>query len=342
LIKGPYRSRNISSIVEEAHELGCRGVKEINLVSQDTTYFGRDKGRKDDLVRLLRRLIDVPRIRWIRLLYGYPEEITDALLELMKEEKICSYLDIPFQHADRRILKEMKRSMDERRALTLIDKIRKRLPDVALRTSLIVGFPGEGRREFKNLKTFVQTARFDHLGVFTYSPEEGTHSFRTGDPIPESEKLMRQEDIMRIQAEISSAINRKYLNQRLEILMEYPSHAAGKPLFGRARFQAPEVDGVIFIRDDSPASRRLKALGSIPNSVIIKQFSEVGRVTARPRPSSLKTPPAAPFAAGVAGTGAAPPIKVCFHHGIWDAYKPLEKVEIVATDVYDLHGKIVR
>jgi ribosomal protein S12 methylthiotransferase len=279
LIKGPYRSRRVSSILEEAQELGRRGVKEINLVSQDTTYFGRDKGTKDGLIRLLRRLVDVRGIRWIRLLYGYPEEITDGLLDVMAEDKICSYLDIPFQHADRGILKGMKRSLDGTRALALIEKIRKRLPDIALRTSLIVGFPGEGRREFESLKAFVRAARFDHLGVFSYSPEEGTDSFRAGDPILEEDKIKRQEEIMQIQAEISLAINRKYLNSLVEVVVETRSAGGSQTPFGRARFQAPEVDGVIYFRDSSTPPRRLR---------------------------------------------------------------PLEKVEIVAADVYDLHGKIVR
>ena len=280
LIKGPYRSRGISSIVEEAQELGRRGVKEINLVSQDTTSFGRDKGMKNGLVRLLRRLIDVPKIRWIRLLYGYPEEITDDLLEIMNEEKICSYLDIPFQHADRRILKQMKRSLDGKRALALVEKIRQRLPDVAIRTSLIVGFPGEGQRELESLKTFVQAARFDHLGVFTFSLEEGTESFRMGDPIPESEKLKRRKEIMEIQAGISAAINKKYLNRRVEALVENPRANGGKASLGRTRHQAPEVDGVVYIKD--------------PNCLAGRRF------------------------------------------------RSLEKVEIIATDVYDLHGKIIR
>jgi ribosomal protein S12 methylthiotransferase len=279
LIKGPYRSRSVSSIVEEAKELGRRGVKEINLVSQDTTYFGRDKGTKDGLIRLLGRLIEVSGIRWIRLLYGYPEEITDGLLDIMSEDKICSYLDIPFQHADRRILREMRRGLDGKRALALIEKVRKRLPDVALRTSLIVGFPGEGRSEFESLKAFVRTARFDHLGVFSYSPEEGTHSFRAGDPIPEGVKIDRQEEIMQIQAEISSATNRKYLNRWVDVIVENQSQAGGKETFGRAQFQAPEVDGVVHLRDCTRVPGRLK---------------------------------------------------------------PLEKVEIVAADVYDLYGKIVR
>jgi ribosomal protein S12 methylthiotransferase len=278
LIKGSYKSRAISSIVMEARELGRRGVKEINLVSQDTTYFGRDKGRQDGLVRLLRRLIDVPKIRWIRLLYGYPEEITDALLEIMAEEKICSYLDIPLQHADRRILKKMNRSLDGRRANALLEKIRKKLPGVALRTSLIVGFPGEGRREFEGLKKFVREAEFDHLGVFTYSPEEGTDAFETGDAVSENEKLARQEDLMQTQAVISAVISKKYLSQQVEVLIDNPGTAVGRASVGRARFQAPEVDGVIYVRDERPEPGRLK---------------------------------------------------------------PLEKVEIVATDVYDLHGKII-
>jgi len=278
LIKGPYRSRSLSSIVAEARELGRRGIKEINLISQDTTYFGRDKGIYDGLVKLLRRLIDVPGLRWIRFLYGYPEEITDDLLEIMAEKKICSYLDIPFQHADRRILRGMKRSMDGKRSLALIEKIRNRLPGVALRTSLIVGFPGEGRKEFEALKTFVRTARFDHLGVFTYSPEEGTGSFGSGDPVPEKEKTSRQEEIMRIQAGISAEINKKYLKRKIEVLIEHSPRRSGNPSWGRARYQAPEVDGVVYIQEN----RRMA-------------------------------------------------------HGL----KPLEKVEIVAADVYDLHGKIV-
>jgi len=278
LIKGPYRSRSLSSIVAEARQLGHRGIKEINLISQDTTYFGRDKGMNDGLVKLLRRLVDVPALSWIRFLYGYPEEITDDLIEIMAEKKICSYFDIPFQHADRRILRGMKRSMDGKRGLALIEKIRRRLPDVALRTSLIVGFPGEGREEFEVLKAFVRTARFDHLGVFTYSPEEGTDSFGSGDPVPEKEKISRQEEIMRIQAGISAEINKKYLKRKIDVLIENSPIRNGEPSSGRARFQAPEVDGVVYIQEN----RRMA-------------------------------------------------------HGL----KPLEKVEIVAADVYDLYGKIV-
>lgn len=260
VIKGPYRSRSMDSIVAEATRLGARGVKEINLISQDTTFFGRDRGRKDGLARLLRRLVDVPGIRWIRVLYGYPEEITRALLEVMKEEKICSYLDIPFQHSDPRVLREMKRGMDGRRALRLIAAVRKVLPDVAIRTSLIVGLPGEGEEEFSRLKEFVREARFEHLGVFTYSPEEGTDAFRLGDPVPEKKKRDRRNEIMAIQGEIVASIQKRYLHESFEILIDPSFAAVGDGIFGRARFQAPEVDGVVLIEESPSRPRALRPL----------------------------------------------------------------------------------
>jgi ribosomal protein S12 methylthiotransferase len=263
LIKGAYHSRSIPSIVAEATELAGRGVKEVNLISQDTTYFGRDKGREGELIRLLRRLVDVRGIRWIRLLYGYPEEITAALLEVMKEDKICSYLDVPFQHADRRLLKSMNRSMDGTRALRLIETIRRTLPDAAIRTSLIVGFPGEGRAEFLRLKKFVREARFDHLGVFTYSPEEGTGAFELGDPVPESEKARRRDEIMALQAEIAASVQQKYLQRRLDVLIDPLSSAGNKGIVGRARFQAPEVDGVVLIERGGKASEPIQPLEKV-------------------------------------------------------------------------------
>jgi ribosomal protein S12 methylthiotransferase len=263
LIKGAYRSRSIPSIAAEARELAGRGIKEINLVSQDTTYFGRDRRREGELIRLLRRLIEVPGLCWIRLLYGYPEEITPSLLEVMKEDKICSYLDIPFQHADRRLLKSMKRSMDGARSLRLVERIRKALPDVAIRTSLIVGFPGEGRAEFLALKKFVREARFDHLGVFTYSPEEGTGAFELGDPVPESEKARRRDEIMALQAEIAASLQQKYLHRRLDVLIDPSSSAGSSEFAGRARFQAPEVDGVVLIERSGPFTGPLRPIEKV-------------------------------------------------------------------------------
>ena len=279
LIKGLYRSRPVTSIVREAEELAAIGVKEINLVSQDSTNFGRDRGIEDGLVGLLRRLVEVPRVRWIRVLYGYPEEITEPLLEVMGEKKICSYLDIPFQHSDRRVLRLMKRSMDGKRGLALVDRIRRRLPDIALRTTIIVGFPGEGSKEFAALKDFVRTARFDHLGVFAFSPEGSTAAFCLGNPVPEPEKQRRRDEIMSLQAGISESILRKHLHRRLDVLLDGPGGKDVKTITGRTRFQAPEVDGVVHLRTDG---------------------SE------------------------------APPLRA------------IEKVEITATGVYDLRGKLVR
>ncbi|MBN2408702.1 MAG: 30S ribosomal protein S12 methylthiotransferase RimO [Candidatus Aminicenantes bacterium] len=263
MIKGPYRSRSMSSIIVEARKLGARGVKEINLISQDTTYFGRDRGRKDGLVALLRRLIEVPGIGWIRMLYGYPEEVTSDLLDVMKEDKICSYLDIPFQHSDRRLLRAMKRAMEGKRALRLIERARRALPDVAIRTSLVVGFPGEGKREFAGLKEFVREARLDHLGVFIYSPEKGTDAFALGDPVPEKTKIRRREEIMAIQSEIVASIQRKYLHERLAVLIDPSVAAAGALIVGRARFQAPEVDGVVLVEGGLPRGRSLRAIEQV-------------------------------------------------------------------------------
>jgi ribosomal protein S12 methylthiotransferase len=260
LIKGAYRSRPTSSIVEEARHLVSGGVREINLISQDTTYFGRDKGRPEGLSRLLEELVKIRELEWIRILYGYPEEITDALVEVMQEPKICSYLDIPFQHSDPVLIQKMKRAMNGRRALELLEKIRKKLSPVAIRTSIIVGFPGEGRREFEDLRAFVKEAEFDHLGVFTYSKEDDTDAYALGDPVEESIKQRRRDQIMEIQAGISSKKLKAYVGRTVDILMEGKWKDDPRFLIGRGRFQAPEVDGVIFAR---PVEQGNPALGPI-------------------------------------------------------------------------------
>ncbi|NIM58326.1 MAG: 30S ribosomal protein S12 methylthiotransferase RimO [Candidatus Aminicenantes bacterium] len=249
-IKGPYRSRSVSSILKEVEKLSLKGVKEINLISQDTTYFGRDQGLEDGLPLLIKELLNIQGIEWIRILYGYPEEISDSLLEMMRKERICSYLDIPFQHSDSKIIKKMKRGMDGRRALKFIQKLREKLPGIALRTSLVVGFPGEGKKEFEDLKKFVKEAKFDHLGVFAYSKEEGTDCYDLGDPVKESAKKKRIDKIMEIQSEISFENNKKYLNQSFDVLIEGIAKENPDILIGRGRFQAPEVDGMILI--DAP------------------------------------------------------------------------------------------
>ncbi|MBC7363981.1 MAG: 30S ribosomal protein S12 methylthiotransferase RimO [Candidatus Aminicenantes bacterium] len=252
LIKGPYQSRSISSIVQEVKNLASLGIKEINLISHDTTYYGRDRKIKGGLVKLLEKLLPVKGLRWIRILYGYPEEITDDLLEIMKEEKICPYFDLPFQHASKKVLKLMGRAMDSPRALKLIEKIRRQIPGAVIRTSLIVGFPGEGIKEFKELKEFVIKAQFSHLGVFTYSPETGTAAASLKETVSPAEKERRRKEIMLLQKEISRKFYRSFVGSELEVLLEEVEEKKGKRIGrARARFQAPEVDGLVLI-DDLP------------------------------------------------------------------------------------------
>ena len=230
LIKGPYVSRSVASIVREARTLAGLGVKEIDLISHDTTWFGRDRGMRHGLVRLLERLAGTSGIAWIRFLYGYPEEITGRLLEVMADPKICRYFDIPFQHADPGLLKAMKRGMDGARALRLLERIRAKLPESAVRTSLIVGFPGEGKREFAALRRFVREARFDHLGVFAYSPERGTAAYARPDTVSPEEKEERRREIMALQAGISRAHNEGRLGRTIDVLVEGPDRRDARTL----------------------------------------------------------------------------------------------------------------
>jgi ribosomal protein S12 methylthiotransferase len=223
-----------------------RGIREIVLISQDTTSYGKDRGLKDGAAKLLRKLARVDGIAWVRMLYGYPEEVTDALLGALTEEKVCPYLDIPFQHSDPGIVKRMRRGLDGGRALKLIERIRDRVPGIAIRTSLIVGFPGEGAKEFQGLMQFVREARFDHLGVFAYSPEAGTAAAAMEDRLTAEEKERRRGEIMELQAGISLARNRALIGSRMKVLCE-GLLPGGRGFSARARTQAPEVDGIVLV-----------------------------------------------------------------------------------------------
>jgi ribosomal protein S12 methylthiotransferase len=247
LIKGDYRSRSIPSIVREASLLADKGIKEINIISQDSTYYGKDLGLKNGLSSLLQELIQIKKIKWIRVLYAYPEEINDSLLEVFNEPNICSYMDCPFQHSNRTILNRMKRGMDGAQALRLIEKIRKQVPAIALRTTVIVGFPGEEKRHFEELKNFIHAAQFDHLGVFAYSREKNTESYGLGDMVDNETKINRMREIMDIQSDISSEKNRKYLGRRMEVIVEGRLEADPSLLVGRTEYQAPEVDGLVYV-----------------------------------------------------------------------------------------------
>lgn len=244
-IKGPYVSRSAASIVREARTLGALGVKEIDLISHDTTWFGRDRRIRNGLRALLERLSRVPGIEWIRFLYGYPDEITAPLLDVMAGPKMCRYFDIPFQHADPGLIKGMGRGMDGARALRLIDLIRTRLPGAAIRTSLIVGFPGEGKREFAALRRLVEEGRFDHLGVFAFSREKGTPAWARPETVSPEEKEDRRREIMALQSGISLAHNESRLGRTIDVLVEGPDADAPGRWTGRGRFQAPEVDGLV-------------------------------------------------------------------------------------------------
>ncbi|MHB8095346.1 MAG: 30S ribosomal protein S12 methylthiotransferase RimO [Candidatus Aminicenantales bacterium] len=263
IIKGPYHSRSLASIAAEASAMAGRGIKEINLVSQDTTYFGRERGLQDGLAKLCRRLLKVRGIEWIRILYGYPEEISDGLLEVLREPKVCSYLDIPFQHADPAIIKRMSRGTDGRKALKLLEKIRKKVPDIAIRTSLIVGFPGEGAKEFQALMQFVREARFSHLGVFPFSKEPATPAEAMPDPLSQEEKDRRCGEIMELQAGISRSWNQGFVGRIMDVL---PEKRLGREagFVGRTEFQAPEVDGLVLVETpEPPGPELLRALGKV-------------------------------------------------------------------------------
>lgn len=248
-IRGRARSRPIDDLVREAEALAAQGVRELIITAQDTTAYGLRLPGKPTLARLLRELSRVEGIAWIRLLYTHPSRVTEELLATMaEEEKICPYLDIPIQHSDDAVLVAMGRRGDNARIRRVIAQARAFLPDVALRTSLIVGFPGETERRFANLLAFVRETRFDHLGVFAYSREEGTAAAALPSRISEREKERRRSRIMEEQALISREINASLVGSRQEVLVDGAGDLEGYPLLGRCRRQAPEIDGVTHIR----------------------------------------------------------------------------------------------
>lgn len=252
MIRGAFRSRTIESLVEEAHNLAAKGAKELLLVAQDLSYYGYDLERKPLLAPLLRELSKVQGIEWIRLHYAYPQKFPEEVIPIMANDpKICRYLDIPLQHINDDILKAMRRGHDRQGTLQLLEKFRKQIPGVALRTTLLVGFPGETRREFQELLDFVKLARFERLGVFTYSPEEGTTGYALGDPVPEKEKQRRADQLMELQAEISGALNEEKIGKTFKVLID---RTEGDYFIGRTEFDSPEVDNEVLV-DKAPGIR---------------------------------------------------------------------------------------
>jgi ribosomal protein S12 methylthiotransferase len=251
-IRGKARSRTIDDILEESEILAAQGVRELIVTAQDTTAYGMDRKGKPTLSRLLRNLAGISGISWIRILYAYPAHLTEELLRTMAAEaKICHYLDIPIQHSDDTILRAMHRRGDSALIRTVIEKARGIVPDIAIRTSLITGFPGETPRRFENLLAFVREIRFDHLGVFTYSREEGTDAAALPSRISEKEKQRRRDILMDMQAGISGEINSALIGTQQEVLIEGRGDVTGYPYVGRCRRQAPEIDGVTHIRGET-------------------------------------------------------------------------------------------
>jgi len=252
-IRGPYHSRTLRSVVAEARRLADQGVRELILIAQDTTAYGEDLEDGTNLEKLLKRLVKVDGLRWIRILYAYPKTsyFSQELLELMaQEEKLCPYLDLPIQHIDDEILRRMGRRTKGSEIRSLLHRIRTFLPEVSLRTSLIVGFPGERKDQFESLLAFVKEIEFDHLGAFKYSAEEGTPAIRLRNPVPERIKEDRLRRLMSLQKKISRKKYQAMVGHEVEVLVERCDGPRGN-LRGRLRTQAPEIDGSIYLRGEA-------------------------------------------------------------------------------------------
>lgn len=248
-IRGRLRSRPVHSVLKEVMNLVDSGVQEINLIAQDLAAYGRDLD-ETNLLQLLRALVKVDDLKWIRLLYVYPENISEEFLEFFATEpKIVKYLDIPVQHGCNAVLQRMNRGVTREEIITTVKKLRSRVPSVAIRTSVMVGFPGETEQEFGELKSLVEELQFEHLGCFSYSQEEGTVAGRMSDQVEESVKLRRQEDIMFVQKEISRRKLKRFVGQRIPVLVSGPSEESEFLWQGRMSVQAPEVDGLVYLND---------------------------------------------------------------------------------------------
>ena len=254
-LRGEYRSRTRESIVAEARALAARGVKELLLISQDTTFYGIDRQERGALAKLLRELNAVDGIEWIRLLYLYPTTITDEVLGAMAEcEKVCRYVDLPLQHASAAVLKRMRRPGNRKTYDALLARIRARVPGVTLRTTFIVGFPGETDEEFAELEGFVEDTGFDHVGVFTYSHEEGTRAFAVADDVPAATKRKRRDRIMKRQQKIVAARQQARIGTDVAVLIDGPSAEHELVLQGRLEGQAPDIDPVVYLTDCDPST----------------------------------------------------------------------------------------
>lgn len=251
-VRGNYRSVPMDRLIKEAKELVDGGIKELILIAQETTIYGKDLYGEKMLPVLLRELCTIEGIEWIRILYCYPEEITQDLIDIIKQEKkICNYLDMPIQHASDIILKKMGRKTTKKELVRIIEKLRKEIPDIALRTTLITGFPGETQEEHNELLEFVKEMKFERLGVFSYSPEEDTPAAKMDNQIEEQIKQERKAELMQLQQEIAFSNGEKMVGRRIKVMIE--GELPGEQVYlGRTYQDAPEVDGYIFVSSSVP------------------------------------------------------------------------------------------
>jgi len=249
-LRGQFRSRRFESVLAEAERLAESGVREITLIGQDTTCYGEDLGLKDGLALLLKKLAGVEGLRWIRFLYAYPNKITGRLLDtIAAHDNICSYIDVPLQHASPSVLKRMKRGGSAELFLRSIEKMRRTIPDLTLRTSFVVGFPGETEKEFEELCAFTREARFDWMGAFGYSDQQGAKAFDLDGKVPAREIERRRKRVMSIQKQISRAGKKSLIGREFDMLMMGPSEESDLLLEGRTAMHAPEIDGKVFVNN---------------------------------------------------------------------------------------------
>ena len=310
-LRGPQRSRPVADLVAEAQALAAQGTVELSLVAQDLTAYGQDLPGKVRLHHLLPELCRVEGVRWIRLHYAYPRDFPDALVDVIASEpKIVKYLDMPLQHSSDRLLRAMRRGRDSSFLRALLAKLRDRVPGIALRTSLIVGLPGETEADFQDLLSFVREQRFERLGVFEFSPEDGTAAAGMAGQLPAAEKRARYQAVMEIQQEISRAHQRAAVGRRLEVLVEGASEETEHLLAGRHAQQAPEIDGITYVNDGV----------AYPGEIVTVEITDagdydlVGRVVARDArrgkrlPKANRTAPAPSHGAAWRGGGRRLPV----------------------------------
>ena len=289
-LRGKFRSRRFESVVREAENLAAAGVREISLIGQDTTFYGEDLGLRDGLAVLLERLAQVEDLSWVRFLYCYPTRITPRLLDtIAAHPRLAKYLDVPLQHASRNVLARMKRGSNGDAFLKMLEKARKAIPGVSIRTSFIVGFPGETEKDFRELCDFVRAAEFDWMGVFSYSDEDTSQSFALDRKVDEKTIARRRDTLMSIQKKISARNLKKRVGQQLQVMLEGPSKDTDLVWEARLQGMAPDIDGKVYINEFEGVNDAadLPAPGTLATIEITeaKDYDLIGRVTAFETPS---------------------------------------------------------